>query len=281
MRHIFITLAALALALSTRTPLAAAQAAHPPHIVLFIADDYSWHDAEPYGATDVHTPNIAALAKEGMRFDRAIAAAPTCTPSRSAMYTGLFPFRNGAHPNHSLIKEGVHTLPDYFHELGYRVVLAGKTHIGPREQFLFEYLKGSNVMPPGKKAVLWTDLETSRVEQLLDEHDKTKPLCLLVCSHSPHVYWMDNQGYDPAKINVPPYLVDTPETRIMRTKYYTDVSHMDEQLGDVLASMKKHDFVDNTVMIFTADQGAQWPMSKWTLYDAGIRAPLIVRWPGA
>jgi arylsulfatase A-like enzyme len=135
-------------------------------------------------------------------------------------------------------------------------------------------------MPPGKKAVLWTDLNTSKVETLLAEHDKSKPLCLLVCSHSPHVFWMDNQGYDPAKINVPPYLVDTPETRQMRTKYYTDVSHMDEQLGDVLASMKKHDFIDNTLTIFTADQGAQWPMSKWTLYDAGIRAPLIVRWPG-
>jgi N-sulfoglucosamine sulfohydrolase len=251
----------------------------PPHIVLFMADDFSWHDSEPYGATDVRTPNMAQLAREGMRFDRAFAAAPTCTPSRSAIYTGLFPYRNGAHPNHSLIKAGVKTLPDYFHDLGYRVVLAGKTHIGPREQFAFEYLKGSNFMPPGKKHVLWTELDTSRVETLLAEHDKGKPLCLLVCTHSPHVFWMDNQGYDAAKISVPAYLLDTPQTRQMRTKYYTEVTHMDAQLGEVETSMKKHGYVDNTLLIFTADQGAQWPMSKWTLYDAGIRAPLIVRWP--
>jgi arylsulfatase A-like enzyme len=79
---------------------------------------------------------------------------------------------------------------------------------------------------------------------------------------------------------VPPYLLDTPETRQMRTKYYTEVTHMDAQLGEVMGSMKSHGYVDDTLLIFTADQGAQWPMSKWTLYDAGIRAPLIVRWPG-
>jgi arylsulfatase A-like enzyme len=274
-----IILATFFLALFTNA--AGAQApARPPNIVLFIADDFSWHDSEPYGATDVRTPNMTALAQEGMRFDRAIAAAPTCTPSRSAIFTGLFPYRNGAHPNHSWIKEGIKTLPDYFHDLGYRVVIAGKTHIGPREEFAFEYLKGSNFMPKGKKHVLWTELDTGKVETLLAEHDKAKPLCLLVCTHSPHVFWMDNDGYDPAKIKVPPYLLDTPETRQMRAKYYTEVTHMDAQLGEVMGSMKSHGYVDNTLLIFTADQGAQWPMSKWTLYDAGIRAPLIVRWPG-
>ncbi len=251
-----------------------------PHIVLFMADDFSWHDSEPYGATDVRTPNLARLAKEGMRFDRAFAASPTCTPSRSAVYTGMFPFRNGAHPNHSLIKEGIRTLPDYFKELGYRVVLAGKAHVGPREQFAFEYLKGSNFMPAGKKQVLWTELNTGVVDKLLAEHEKAAPLCLLVCSHSPHVFWMDAKDYNAEDVKVPPYLLDTPETRAMRTKYYTEVTHMDAQLGDVMTSMQKHGYAGNAMLVFTADQGAQWPMSKWTLYDAGIRAPLIVRWPG-
>lgn len=258
-----------------------ASTARPPHIVLFIADDFSWHDSEPYGATDVRTPNMGKLATQGMRFDRAIAASPTCTPSRSAIYTGLFPFRNGAHPNHSLIKEAIRTLPDYFHALGYRVVLAGKTHVGPREQFAFEYLEGSNYMPEGKKHVLWTELNTGVVDTLLAGHDKDKqPLCLLVCSHSPHVFWPENEGYDPKQIEIPPYLIDTPPTRQMRAKYYTDVTLMDSQLGDVMTSLDKHGYADSTMLIFTADQGAQWPMAKWTLYDAGIRAPLIVRWPG-
>jgi hypothetical protein len=128
--------------------------------------------------------------------------------------------------------------------------------------------------------VLWTDLNTSKVETLLAEHDKSKPLCLLVCSHSPHVFWMDNQGYDPAKSTSR----RTSSTRRRPGRCGRSITPTSRtwtsQLGDVLASMKKHDFIDNTLTIFTADQGAQWPMSKWTLYDAGIRAPLIVRWPG-
>src|SRR5829696_6397320 len=93
-----------------------------PHVVLFMADDHTWHDCGPYGAAAVRTPNLDRLAREGMRFDLAFAPSPTCTPSRSAIYTGLFPFRNGAHANHCLVKDGLRTLPHYMKDLGYRVV---------------------------------------------------------------------------------------------------------------------------------------------------------------
>jgi arylsulfatase A-like enzyme len=270
---------------TTAAPATDAPASSPatakPNFVLFIADDLSWHDIGPYGSTDVRTPNLDKLAKESLKFDRAFAASPTCTPSRSSLFSGLYPMRSGAHANHSPIKPGVRTLPAYLKELGYRVVIAGKTHFGPREQFPFEYLKGSNVMPPGKSELLWTDLSTAKVDELLAGHDKSVPLCLIVCAHSPHVYWMDNQGYDPKQVKLPPYLADTPATRRVRCKYYTDVSHMDEQVGDVLASLEKHGFAkEQTLFAFTADQGAQWPFGKWNLYDAGIRTPLLVRWAG-
>jgi arylsulfatase A-like enzyme len=91
---------------------------------------------------------------------------------------------------------------------------------------------------------------------------------------------LDNEGYDAAKVKVPPYLVDTPETRRIRCKYYTDVTHMDEQVGAVRASLAKYGYAGNTLFAFTADQGAQWPFSKWSCYDAGVRAPLLVHWPG-
>jgi arylsulfatase A-like enzyme len=96
------------------------------------------------------------------------------------------------------------------------------------------------------------------------------------------VFWIENDGsYDPKKITVPPYLLDTPQTREMRCKYYSDVSHMDAQLGDVLASLAKHGYDDaGTLVMFTSDQGAQWPFAKWNLYDAGIRVPLMARWAG-
>jgi N-sulfoglucosamine sulfohydrolase len=258
----------------------AAGAAARPHLVLFVADDYSWHDCGAYGAKDVRTPNLDRLAKEGMRFEAAFAASPTCTPSRSSIFTGLYPFRSGAHANHSLVKDDVRTLPHRLKELGYRVVLAGKTHIGPRPAFPFEYLAGSNVMPPGKSHVLWTDLDTAAVDRLLAMHDRKEPLCLIVASHSPHVYWPENQAYDPESLTLPPYLVDTPETRRARAEYYTDVTWMDRQLGEVRASLAKHGYTPETLFLFTADQGAQWPFAKWNLYDAGIRAPLLAAWPG-
>lgn len=251
-----------------------------PHIVLFIADDYTWHDAGPYGARDVRTPNLDRLAREGLRFDRAFAASPTCTPSRSAIYTGLFPFRSGAHANHSLVRDDLRTLPHRMKDLGYRVVLAGKTHIGPRANFPFEYLEGSNVMPPGRNHILWTDLNTAAVDGLLAKHDREQPLCLIVCSHSPHVYWPENEGYDPAGVRLPPYLLDTRETREALTRYYTDVEWMDTQVGEVRASLGKYGYEKETLFIFTADQGAQFPFAKWNLYEAGIRVPLLASWPG-
>lgn len=251
-----------------------------PHVVLFISDDHTWHDCGPYGAKDVRTPNLDRLAREGMRFDAAFAASPTCTPSRSAIYTGFYPFRNGAHANHSLVRDGLRSLPHRMQELGYRVVLAGKTHIGPRPVFPFEYLPDSNVMPAGKDHVLWTDLNTGAVDRLLAAHDRKQPLCLLVCSHSPHVYWPENEGYTPEKVRIPPYLLDTPETRTVRGRYYTDVSWMDRQLGEVRSSLEKHGYTPNTLFVYTADQGAQFPFGKWNLYDAGIRAPLLASWPG-
>jgi uncharacterized sulfatase len=261
---------------------AAPAGAGKPNIVLFVADDLTWHDIGPYGSPDVRTPHLNELAPQCMKFERAFAASPTCTPSRSAIYTGLYPMRNGAHANHSLIKEGVETLPVYLKRLGYRVVIAGKTHIGPREEFPFEYLADSNVMPPGKHELLWTDLNTAAVDKLLKENDPEKqPLCLIVAAHSPHVFWLPNDGsYDPKGIHLPPYFVDTPLTRKVRCDYYTDVTHMDEQVGDVLASLEKYHYAENTMFVFTADQGAQWPFSKWELYDAGIHVPLLVRWPG-
>lgn len=272
--------AATGVLLNLQRQSATRAAASPrPHIVLFLSDDQSWHDCGPYGAADVRTPNVDRLAGQSMVFKLAFAASPTCSPSRSAMYTGLYPLRNGGHANHSQIRKDLHTLPVYLQELGYRVVIAGKTHIGPRSAFPFEFRKDTNVNG-GKAQDNWPDLDTAAVDRILEEHDRNQPLCLLVCAHQPHVYWPANETYDPAKIQLPPYLADTPETRALRCRYYTDVSWMDRQLGDVLTSLEKHGYVDNTLFIYAADQGAQWPFAKWNLYDAGIRVPLLVRWLG-
>jgi uncharacterized sulfatase len=268
------------------TGIVAVNAAEPrptptrgPDIVLFIADDLTWNDIGPYDGLEARTPHLDRLAHESLKFDQAFAASPTCTPSRSCMYTGLYPIRNGAHANHSFVRDGTRTLPTYLKSLGYRTVLAGKTHIGPRQLFPFEYLKDSNVMPPGKSGVLWIDLGMEAIDKLLASHDHRQPLCLIVAAHSPHVNWPENDGYNPAQIKLPPYLLDTTETRKARTKYYTDITQLDREVGRVRDALARHGFAD-ALFLFISDQGAQWPFAKWNLYDAGIRIPMLVHWPG-
>jgi N-sulfoglucosamine sulfohydrolase len=259
---------------------AAAQLDQKPDIVLFIADDMNRDDVGVYGSADAHTPNIDRLASEGTRFANAFAASPTCSPSRSSILTGDYPDRHGAHANHSAIRDGLTTMPAYLEKLGYRVVIAGKTDFGDRLYFPFEYMPLSVVKPPEGRGVLWSNLNLPAIDKLLATRDKKKPLALIVASFAPHVPWPDNKGFEPSKLTVPPYLLDTPETRDARAQYLTKVAQADDELGYVRASVAKHGGAKNTLFMFAADQGAQFPFAKWNLYDAGIATPLIAVWPG-
>lgn len=254
---------------------APARGAQRPDIVLFIADDLSREDVGAYGSPDARTPNMDAMAREGMRFDRAFAASPTCSVSRSSILTGDYPIRHGGHANHSAVRNGIETLPAYLQKLGYRVVIAGKTDFGERPNFPFEYLSTS-VAGKGLNGKLLT----GEVDKLLASRDRGKPIALIVASFASHVPWPDNQGYDAKKLTIPPYLYDTPELRDARTRYLTKVTLADTELGEVRRSVAKHGDPKNTLFLFTADQGAQFPFAKWNLYDAGIATPLLAVWPG-
>ncbi len=129
--------AACLLTLALASALRAAPVAGKPNMLLVIADDQTIRDAGCYGSPDVKTPNIDRLAAEGMKFMRAFTATAMCAPTRTQLYTGLYPIRSGAWPNHSGVFPHVKSLPHYLQALGYRVALAGKTHIKPRDNFPF------------------------------------------------------------------------------------------------------------------------------------------------
>ena len=257
-----------------------------PNLVLFIADDHSAADCGAYGSREVRTPSIDRLAGEGLLFRNAFAGSPTCMPSRAVLFTGLMPFRNGAHANNlagqSQCRDDVRSLPVYLKQLGYRVAQAGKTHFAPKSVFPFERVENSEVPEPGfeKNRALRIDLNTAAVDRWLSALGAEEKFCLIVCDHSPHVIWTEKTTYDPHSISVPPNLIDTADWRRARARYYGDVTKMDTNLGQVLSSLEKFPWATNTVVVYTSDQGAQWPFAKWTLYDQGIRVPLIVRWPG-
>jgi N-sulfoglucosamine sulfohydrolase len=244
-------------------------AAEKPNIVVFISDDHSMLDSEPYGSTDIRTPHMAKLAAEGMKFTHAFIASPACGPSRTTLCTGLWPARNGAEPNHRGKNPDVRSLPPALHALGYEVAAFGKVAHG-------NYAKdhGFDVIGGQQQG----DIDTVEVGKFLATRDTSKPLCLFFGTHHPHVPWGENAGYDAAAIKLPPTHVDTAATREQRARYCSDITRSDTLLGE-LRTLAKDKVPGDTLFIYTADHGAQWPFAKWNLYDAGIRIPFIAAWP--
>jgi len=251
--------------------LAAQGRARKPNIMLIIGDDMLWQDCEPHGSKDVKTPNMARLAAEGMRFDRMFTATAMCAPTRQQIYTGMFPVRNGAYPNHSAVYDGVRSLPHHLKALGYRVGLIGKTHFKPASSYPFEILAG------GKQGASNTKVIAEFVNR-----DKEQPYCLIVCSNEPHGPWDkgDAAAYDADKLTVPAFLVDTKVTREALTKYYAEITFLDGQLGDCMKIVDASGSKDDTILMFTSEQGSSFPFGgKWTCYDAGLKTAFILRWP--
>lgn len=254
-----------------------------PNLVLYLSDDHGLDWVGCYGNRAVRTPNIDKLAREGVKFNHVFAASPTCSPSRAAMFTGLWPQRNGTMGNHTDCRPGIQSLPFYLQSLGYRVVAANKTDVRPAKNFPWELLPATLPTDAGFRRYRDEGLDTARVDAFLAAHVREhpgQPLCLLLGDNGPHVVWETNRIYDPAALPMTPLLVDTPKTRLALANYYQDITTMDERVGKVAASLKRHGLYKNTVFIYTTDQGAEWPRCKWTLYDSGLRVPFIVRWPG-
>ena len=242
--------------------------AAPLNVVVFLSDDHGQLDSTPYGATDVRTPNMQRLAESGITLTHAFVASPACAPSRSAMLTGLMPARNGAEANHSYKRDGISSLPDALRKLGYETAAFGKVAHGKNDVARH----GFDVTEARHDAAV--------VGEFLRERDASKPLCLFVGTHEPHVPWPEINGYEPSAMKLPPTFVDTPQTRDQRARYYTDVTTADTQLGEIMNLAKRSFDPANTLFIYTSDHGGQWPFGKWNLYDAGIRVPFIASWPG-
>lgn len=263
-----VRLFTLLVALVAAAPLAAAA----PNIVVFLSDDHTLRDCSVYGSPDIATPNMDRLAAEGMVFERAYVASPSCAPSRAALLTGLYPARNGAEANHSRPGQDLKKLPAYFQELGYQVVSFGKVgHYKQTPEYGFDIARHFNyhedVAIP--EAVAWLRQRKSR-----------KPLCLFVGTNWPHVPWPDlPEGVDPDSLVIPPTHVDNPTTRAWRKRYVAAIANMDRDLGLVYDAARAV-LGDDTFFLHTSDHGAQWPFAKWNLYQDGIHTPLIVSWPG-
>ncbi len=234
---------------------ASLHAATLTNIVVFISDDLGRLDTSIHGSKDVRTPTMDWLAAAGMTFNNAYVASPACCPSRFSFLTGLMPARHGAHPNHSEVKPGTQFLPPILKSLGYHIASFGK--IAHRNKDF----AGLDFNSPQK-----TDMSQEVVTHF-SESDIDAPICLLVGDRRPHVAWTKEMNYDPKQVTLPPFFIDTEETRKHWARYLTDIEGMDEEMGRVL-EFAKEKFGDSFIFLFTSDHGGQWPFGK---LDHGTR----------
>ena len=245
-----------------------------PNVLIIMADDCTYNDLPIYGGVNAATPNIDRLASDGLAFNRAYLGSAMCQPCRAELYTGLYPMSNGCAWNHSASRPGVTSMPHHLKGLGYRVGLAGKVHVKPAKVFPFESVGGfdaSCVRNPTKPH------NTQGIGRFMGSN-QDQPFCLVIALVEPHVPWV--MGDPPKKMKLPPHIADTPRTREDFSRYLAEITYMDGQVGDILDVLDKSGRADDTLVLFTSEQGSQFPGCKWTNWDTGLHSALIARWPG-
>jgi N-sulfoglucosamine sulfohydrolase len=255
----------------------AISAATPPNVLIIMADDCTHNDLPIYGGQNAKTPNIDAFAASGLTFNKAYLSSAMCQPCRAELFTGQYPMTNGCAWNHSASRPTIISMPQRLTPLGYRVGIAGKVHVKPDTVFPFENVAGfdSNcVRDPTNSHDL------NGVRQFITKADS--PFCLVVALVEPHVPWVmgDASAYPPKKIKLPPNIADTPRTREDFGRYLAEITYMDGQVGELLQTLEESGKAGETLVLFTSEQGSQFPGCKWTNWDTGLHTALIARWPG-
>ncbi len=237
-----------------------------PNFLIIIADDLCWRDLGYEGSPDVKTPNLDKLRSGSMHLKGMFNPATSCSPTRHSLYTGLYPIRSGAYPNHTRVYEGTKSLFTHLKTAGYRVALQNKEHVGPAASFPYEHIAGADDLTETNSFVT---------------RDATQPWFMVFASNDPHSPWSRGPKYDPAKITVPPYFHDNAITRDALAKYFGEISKLDEQVGALMKMLADTKQSGSTVVLFVSEQGSSFPYGgKWSVYDNGIHASAILRWPG-
>lgn len=270
-------------------PAIARAASAAPNILFVLSDDHSNPYVGCYGSSWMSTPNLDALARDGMRFDRAFTAAPQCVPSRAAIQSGRSPVAIRMGRFGSPMPPEVVTLPEVLRGLGYYTGVCGRGyHLdgpgSPNDATLAIYEKHG--LRTWKRRV--DSLDTSaqeqtpaKLEDFLNRAPKGKPWFFWMNYSDPHHVWDERAGkVDPAKIKLPPHLPDLPGVRSDLARYCGEVERADGLFGQSLDVLRRRGLEENTIVVFMGDNGMAFPHGKGSLYDPGLNVPLLVRWPG-
>ena len=255
------TLAAIAAgrAVASRRP-------RSPSFLVFIADDAGARHFGCYGNDSIRTPSIDRLSGEGLTADKAMLTTAQCSPSRISILTGKYPHATGAEDLHMPMPERHVTVPGYLGRAGYFTGHMQKAHEGPHSDGQFQ----------------WYDPGLDSLPAFLDAAGD-RPFFLWVAFNDPHRPYQDDTiagPHDLRRVTVPPYMADTPVTRNDLARYYDEIARMDGVVGRFMQVLADRKLDEETLVVFMSDNGAPFPREKGTVYDSGVRTPLIFRWPG-
>ncbi|QGY43960.1 sulfatase-like hydrolase/transferase [Maribellus comscasis] len=261
---------------------------HKPNILIIVGDDCTYNDLPLYGGKNVKTPSLDKLASEGMTFNKAFLSMSMCAPCRAELYTGLYPVQNGVCWNYVPARTGTKSIVHYLKDFGYRVGIAGKIHAEPQSVFPFEKVEGLERDCVAKIA----DFDETGMRNFINKSED--PFCLIVGLVVPHIPWTVGtpSHFTPKNLDLPPNFPDvkgvpdgrlTTKTKSMREdfiNYLAEIEVMDKQVGKTLDLFEDLGKSSNTIVIFTSEQGSQFPGNKYTNWNTGVHTGFIVRWPG-
>lgn len=263
--------------------------AQRPNILFAISDDQSAMHAGAYGDTSNATPAFDRVAREGVLFNYAFTASPSCAPSRSAILTGrnIWELEEGGILLGILrAKFTVFTL--LLEDAGYELGATGKTW-GPgrlegwTREIFGKKLDSHKLPEEDRRPGLNPTDYAANFDEFFEGRDKSKPFFFWLGTSEPHQRYdigaWKKAGKKLEDARLPGALPDHPDVRGEILDYGLEVEHFDRHLGRALATLERAGELDNTLVIVTSDHGNPLPRSKCNLYDSGTQVPLAMRLP--